>query len=650
MDNVVEVEIAPGPGDGAYVVRVLRSVTGGEPVAVAPLDVSGIAARRAHLESAVLSSAVPARRIAGTRETLVREVGQQLFETVFSGPVAGAYRASQGVAQERGGDVQVLLRLSAPELAALPWETLFDPESGAFVCRREPVVRHVPAPFTPDPLTIRHPLRILAAVASPSGLPRLDVAGEQERLTEALRPHVVAGRAELVWLPDVTWYDLHAALLSGEWHVLHFIGHGDYDAATDEGVLAFTGPDGRAEPVEAGALADLLGEAEPTPRLVVLNSCLSGAAGSVDPFSGTAAALVRRGIHAVVAMQFAISDGAALAFARAFYTALASGRPVDESVRSGRIGILGSGRGTLEWVTPVLYVRGGSADVFRLTGGGPRHPTPADPAPPPVAAAAPEADPAAPGAPSRDAPRATTPVRDVPPGAHAAAGGLEADTHTIPHLASAPPLRVRTGVRPADEAAHTGAVDALDADPPDETRSTETPVARRSTGLTRGAWIGLAAAVAAVGLWAALVLPGDAPGDGATDATATTPVTPDPAVSVTVPGYVLWTDSTVDCAAFDLLQIRASGTVMHEPTPQGAVTPDGLTDPVYHQYNVPGLPDANTVALIGRIGIDGDPWVVGTGTDHVCDEGGRLFLGINDVGVDNNSGEFLAVVTRVPRS
>lgn len=586
MDNVVEVEIAPGPQGGAYVVRVLRSVTGGEPVAVAPLDVDGIVARRAHLESAVLSSAVPARRIAGTRETLVREVGQQLFEAVFSGGVAGAYRASQGVAQERGGDVQVLLRLSAPELAALPWETLFDPESGAFVCRREPVVRHVPAPFTPDPLTIRYPLRVLAAVASPSGLPRLDVDAERERLTEALRPHVAAGRVELVWLPDVTWYDLHAALLSGEWHVLHFIGHGDYDVATDEGVLAFTGPDGRAEPVEAGALADLLGEAEPTPRLVVLNSCLSGAVGSVDPFSGTAAALVRRGIHAVVAMQFAISDSAALAFARAFYTALAGGRPVDESVRSGRIGILGSGRGTLEWVTPVLYVRGGSADVFRLVGGGSSPSATAEPDPP---------------------------QRVLEP---------------------APPEPAVPEPAPPDE-------------PPPERPP---PVRRRRTRLPRGAWAGLAAAAAAAGVWAALVLPPDAPAGGSADAPPTSSSTPDPAVSVTVPGYVVWTDSSVDCGASDLLQITASGTVMHEPSPQGAVTPDGLTDPAYHQYNVPGLPDANTVALIGRIGIDGDPWVVGTGTEHVCDEGGRLFLGINDVGVDNNSGEFLAVVTRVPRS
>jgi hypothetical protein len=146
--------------------------------------------------------------------------------------------------------------------------------------------------------------------------------------------------------------------------VLHFIGHGTYDLETDEGVLAFLGQDGRADYVTASSLADLLNEAEPTPRLVVLNSCQSGASGSTDLFSGTAAALAHSGIRAVAAMQFSISDIAALAFARGFYTALAFGRGVDEAMRSGRIAILGIVRGTLEWVTPVLYLRGDEARLF----------------------------------------------------------------------------------------------------------------------------------------------------------------------------------------------------------------------------------------------------------------------------------------------
>ena len=366
VENVIELEVGEGRQEGTYAVRVVRSLAGGEPVGTLTLDLEELLAQRTLIEATVLSSAVPTRRLTSVAEQPIRVMGQKLFESMFKGPVAGAYRASLGVARERETGLQVVLRLTAPGLAALPWETLYDPEIGSYVCRKEPLVRHVAAPFTAELLAVQSPLRILGMVASPRGLPALDVRAEQARLHDALRHHIDAGRVELVWLDDVSWAGLHDALLEESWHMMHFIGHGGYDAQTDEGVLALVGLDGLADYVGASSLADLLDEAEPTPRLVVLNSCASGATGVEDLFSGTAAALVRSGIHAVAAMQFAVSDGAAIAFARGLYTAIASGRAVDTAVRSGRIAILGTSRNTLEWVTPVLYLRGASTPLFAI--------------------------------------------------------------------------------------------------------------------------------------------------------------------------------------------------------------------------------------------------------------------------------------------
>ena len=138
-----------------------------------------------------------------------------------------------------------------------------------------------------------------------------------------------------------------------------------------EGVLALTREDGRADLVAAHRLVDLLRQARPMPRLVVLNSCSGAAAGVSDLFSGTAAALVRGGVSAVAAMQYEISDPAAVAFARGFYAAIARGRGVDDAISSGRVAILGLSDRTLEWVTPVLYLRGHDARLFTL-------PTPAE--------------------------------------------------------------------------------------------------------------------------------------------------------------------------------------------------------------------------------------------------------------------------------
>src|SRR5207249_7265571 len=150
--------------------------------------------------------------------------------------------------------------------------------------------------------------------------------------------------------------------------------HGDFDVSRDEGVLALTRDDGRADLVEADRLVDLLHEARPMPRLVVLNACSGGATGVNDLFAGTASALVRGGVSAVAAMQYPISDAAACAFARGFYTAIAHGRGIDDATSSGRVAILGTHARTLEWVTPVMYLRGHESRLFSLHARAPSRP------------------------------------------------------------------------------------------------------------------------------------------------------------------------------------------------------------------------------------------------------------------------------------
>ena len=369
MDCDIELEIDTGSARGEYTVHVVRAPAGGHASGMFTLDVDGILDRLPQLEATVLASAVAARRTMPVAEMAVREVGQQLFQALFTREVYGTYRASLGAAQHAGQQLRVVLRLAAPELATMPWETLFDPETETYLCQTEPLLRHIPAPdYNQNPLDVAPPLRILGIVASPRDLPTLDVDAEKDHLTRALAGPVAEGRVELVWSRSGTWDDVQSMLLAGPWHVVHFVGHGDYDSRTDEGRIALVGPDGRAAMVRAVRLMALLSVAAPRPRLVVLNSCSSGEMGQSDLFSGTASSLVRSGIGAVAAMQFAISDSAAIAFAHGFYAAIANGRTVDEAARVGRISVMASPDGTLEWVTPALYVRGGSTQLFTLRG------------------------------------------------------------------------------------------------------------------------------------------------------------------------------------------------------------------------------------------------------------------------------------------
>jgi len=674
MDAVLELEITAGTEPGTYVVDVLRSVGGGEPTATFELDLDEILDRRAALEDSVLSSSVSARRIMSATEAAIQDVGRELFDAVFRGDVATAYRTSLAVASDRGGGIQVVLRLTAPGIAALPWEALFDGETGTYLCRKEPLVRHVPAPYTPPVLAVKPPLRILGMISSPRGLPPLDVDAEKELLEEALRPHLDAGRVQIDWIDQVTWTAVHDRLLEREWHVLHFIGHGTYDAETDEGVLAFVGRDGRADYVSASSLADLLDEAEPSPRLVLLNSCRSAAGSTDDLFSGTAAALVHSGIHAVAAMQFSISDTAAIEFARGFYAALAHGRGIDEAVRSGRIGILGITRGTLEWVTPVLYLRGEDTKLFDVA---PMAET-AVPAPATRPAQRPLAVPAA-----TTLPPAASVASPAPPAAHVAAAPVVSGIATIPTTvrgsppsatiptvspaaATGPPLPspppVRTSTTTAGVPTHPV--------PPPPSRPTPTPPPPRPARSRRAPWIvvGIVALIAIGGGIAAvrLLQPGGESGVETTDSPAAqTGPAPEPSraaqqtaplQTIVIPGTELeWVPTGVTCAPGEVLELTATGTILQGDSEDSRVGPGGWQgeSPGYAgQFGFP--PGALIGRLAGMVSEDGFAFTQdGSSVDHgtatfPCPIDGELELGISDPVVDDNSGEFSVSVWKSP--
>jgi CHAT domain-containing protein len=172
---------------------------------------------------------------------------------------------------------------------------------------------------------------------------------------------------QLEWVPGESWRNLLNEFRRGSWHVFHFIGHGGFDAARQEGLVALTAEDGRKRhPLYAEELAMLLQDHKSL-RLVVLNACDTGQGGAFDQFSSVAGKLMHRGIPAVVAMQFAITDSAAIEFSRTFYDAIADQLPVDVSVTQARQAIRIASPGTLEWVTPVIYLHSADGYIFDLT-------------------------------------------------------------------------------------------------------------------------------------------------------------------------------------------------------------------------------------------------------------------------------------------
>jgi WD40 repeat protein len=334
-----------------------------------PFDEAALQSRLKDLQIALLRSANVQRRVLSQEEQAVQDFGQRLFESVLSGDALALFDASRAQAAREGlTGVRLRLRVLAPELAALPWEYLYDTRLGEYLClsRSTPLVRYPETALPLQPLKVAPPLRILGMIASPSDLDTLNVDREKERMQQALAALQEAGLVELTWLTGQTWEDLQEAMWGGPWHIFHFIGHGGFDPRSEEGVLALADEAGKTSLLSATQVGRLLANHNAL-RLVLLNACEGGKNSNRDLFSSAAATLARRGIPAVLAMQYEITDHAAIQLTRTFYRALARGLPVDAATSEARTAISMSAAQTLEWGTPVLYLRGSESVLFDVT-------------------------------------------------------------------------------------------------------------------------------------------------------------------------------------------------------------------------------------------------------------------------------------------
>jgi formylglycine-generating enzyme required for sulfatase activity len=361
-----EIEIGPGQGR-EYPLAVIRS-PGGEARErmIFPFDELALENRLKDLQIALLRSGGKRRAIPSPEESTVQEFGQKLFDALLSGEIRSRYDVSLERAAQRRLGLRIKLRIQAPELASLPWEFLYDGRRAEYIClsTQTPLVRYIELPQVIQPLLAEPPLQILGVIASPNDLEPLDTDNEKQRMQHALKDLVADGRAQITWLEHANRRELQRVMRRGPWHILHFIGHGGFDLASEEGFIALENERAELDRLPATQLARLLAD-HTSLRLAVLNSCDGAQGGRTDVFSSTASVLVRRGIPAVLAMQYAISDRAAIEFARGFYEALADDLAVDAATAEARKSVSLGLSNTIEWGTPVLHMRAADGVLFK---------------------------------------------------------------------------------------------------------------------------------------------------------------------------------------------------------------------------------------------------------------------------------------------
>ncbi len=285
----------------------------------------------------------------------LQEFGEVLFETLFPGAVRRLYDTARSL--QRSERLNVILTSTIPWVADKPWEFAYDPVRKTALATEElHFVRNVMTAVPAEIIDDRQRLRILVASAQPVRLGQLSIEEEETVIRRGFEPLCDAGLAHVEVLARATPASLHGYIATGNFSVVHFIGHGEYDAASDKGFLIFQDDQGNSYPVNDRSAKEIFcGRGL---RLVFLNACQTGQGGRADFNSGVAPALVAGGVPMVVANQYSVLDASATFFAQHFYWSLAQGMSVGEAAREARIAVNYSlSRESIDWAVPVLYAR-----------------------------------------------------------------------------------------------------------------------------------------------------------------------------------------------------------------------------------------------------------------------------------------------------
>ena len=293
-----------------------------------------------------------------TNADLLKALGDKLFQALLPPDIQAHFRASLAGARAADRGLRIRLVVEPPELSGLPWEFLYDSDTNTFLANSTETAlsRYIPYPMPRREIRdASPPLQVLLVISDPADLDPLDAGGEEALIHEALAAHLADGLVELDVLTPATIRNINQKLREKPYNIFHFIGHGSFEG--DRGYVALQDRDGLARMVDDETFSSFfLGNR--SLGLAVLNACQGATTLSRQALVGVAPHLVRRGVPAVIAMQYSVLDSTAQIFADELYRTLALGWPVDAIIQTTRNVIsMEVGLGQPDFATPVLFMR-----------------------------------------------------------------------------------------------------------------------------------------------------------------------------------------------------------------------------------------------------------------------------------------------------
>lgn len=309
---------------------------------------------------------------------VIRDLGEKLFEVLFNGQVKRLYDAA--TFRHRNKRLNIIFTSAVAWLSDLPWEMAYDPGYKGFISTSNVrFVRNVLTPVPADKIERkRDKLKILVVSAQAIGAGTISNEAETQRIKDSFRGLIEMGLVEVDVIVRCTPDLLHSVLRSTgddlEYDVLHFIGHGRYDPE-EGGFIEFEQDSGYSHELSARELTDIVRSRGI--RIVFLNACETGRGAGKDRKGnkkdpganynkGVAIELAKEGLPAVVANQYSVVDQLASLFSLHFYSCLAHGLSIADSMREARIAVSGSEEAEpMDWGVPVLFSRNPNATLCK---------------------------------------------------------------------------------------------------------------------------------------------------------------------------------------------------------------------------------------------------------------------------------------------
>ena len=282
---------------------------------------------------------------------------EALTAAFFTPEVRGEFSRFRAAAAALESTMRVRLTIdaNAPELHAVRWETLRDPDragdkTAQLFTGEEIVVSRFLSSGTdwrPIRLKPKGALRALIVVANPAtgakyGLEPIDVEAETALATKAM-----SGVETARWAANETvTLNALASRLRDDFDILYLVCHGKI--VEGEPYLFL----GEGQPSAGAELVQAIRELEHRPRMVVLASCQSAGSGGVG-LAALGPRLAEAGVPAVIAMQGNVLMTTAAEFMRAFFEELLEDGQIDRAMAVAR----GKVRNAPDFWMPVLFLR-----------------------------------------------------------------------------------------------------------------------------------------------------------------------------------------------------------------------------------------------------------------------------------------------------